>query len=196
MVESMSRFMTPKLMPYLGSGERVSRQGGRDSVIAIYQVFDTADAPMTLGLGNDAIWKRFWQAVGRPEVGAEPSYASNKDRRARREEIVQVIAGILRAKPRAHWLELLAEARVPAGPIQRVDEVAQDPALHESGFIYRAQGPDGDIPQVGLGIRFDGRTEGTSAPPPKLGAHTEDILRGWLGCDAERIGQLRNEQII
>lgn len=196
MVESMSRFMTPKLMPYLGSGELARRAGGRDSVIAIYQVFETADAPMTLGLGNDAIWKRFWEAVGRPEVAADPAYASNKNRRAKREDIVQVIGALLKTKPRAHWLDLLAEARVPAGPIQRVDEVAQDPALHESGFIYRAQGPDGDIPQVGLGIRFDGRTEGTATPPPKLGAHTEQILRTWLDCDAARIEQLRTQQII
>ena len=196
MVESMSRFMTPKLMPYLGSGELARRAGGRDSVIAIYQVFETADAPMTLGLGNDAIWKRFWEAVGRPEVGANAAYASNKDRRAKREEIVGVIAQLLKTKPRAHWLDLLASARVPAGPIQRVDEVAQDPALHESGFIYRTQGPDGDIPQVGLGIRFDGRTEGSGTPPPKLGAHTEDVLRNWIGCEPAAIDQLRTQQII
>jgi crotonobetainyl-CoA:carnitine CoA-transferase CaiB-like acyl-CoA transferase len=196
MVESMSRFMTPKLMPYLGSGDLARRAGGRDSVIAIYQVFETADAPMTLGLGNDAIWKRFWEAVGRPAVGIDSAYASNQDRRAKREEIVQTIGELLKTKPRAHWLDLLASARVPAGPIQRVDEVAQDPALHESGFIYRTKGPDGDIPQVGLGIRFDGRTEGTAVPPPKLGAHTEHILRTWLACDPARIAQLRSQQII
>lgn len=196
MVESMSRFMTPKLMPYLGSGELSRRAGGRDSVIAIYQVFDTADSPMTLGLGNDAIWKRFWEAVGRAEIGTNPDYAGNAGRRAKREDIVKIIAELLRAKPRAHWLALLGRARVPAGPIQRLDEVAHDPALHESGFIYRTQGHDGDIPQVGLGIRFDGRTEGTGAPPPKLGSHTEQILRTWLECDGLQIDQLRTQQII
>jgi crotonobetainyl-CoA:carnitine CoA-transferase CaiB-like acyl-CoA transferase len=196
MVESMSRFMVPKLMPYLGSGEVARRAGGRDSVIAIYQVFATADAPMTLGLGNDAIWQRFWEAVGRPEVGLDPAYGSNAQRRAKRDEIVEAIGELLKTKPRAHWLDLLASARVPAGPIQRVDEVAQDPALHESGFIYRTEGPDGHIPQVGLGIRFDGRTEGTGMPPPKLGAHTEQVLRTWLHCDAARIAQLRTQQII
>ena len=196
MVESMSRFMTPKLMPYLGSGDLARRAGGRDSVIAIYQVFETADDPMTLGLGNDAIWKRFWEAVGQPEVGADPAFSSNAERRAKRDDIVQRIGEILQAQPRGHWLDLLAKARVPAGPIQRVDEVALDPALHESGFIYRTEGPDGDIPQVGLGIRFDGHTEGTGAPPPKLGSHTEQILRGWLECDAARIDHLRTQQII
>jgi len=190
MVHSMSRFMAPRLMPYLGSGELARRSGGRDSVIAIYQVFETADAPMTLGLGNDAIWKRFWKAVGQPEAAADPGYASNQDRRARRAEIVEQIAALLRTQARAHWLALLAEARVPAGPIQRLDELAQDPALHASGFLYRSAGPDGDIPQVGLGIQFDGRSEGTAAPP-KLGAHTEEVLRSWLGRDTAQIAQLR-----
>lgn len=196
MVESMSRFMAPRLMPYLGSGEVMRRSGGRDSVIAIYQVFETADGPMTLGLGNDAIWKRFWEAVGQPEFADRPEYGSNVQRRAKREEIVQVIAQVLRTKPRAHWLELLAAARVPAGPIQRMDEVVADPGLQESGFVYRMEGPDGPIPQIGLGIRFDGRTEGTATPPPRLGEHTEHILRTWLACEATDIEQLRAQRII
>jgi crotonobetainyl-CoA:carnitine CoA-transferase CaiB-like acyl-CoA transferase len=196
MVESMSRFMAPRLMPYLGSGELSRRSGGRDSVIAIYQVFETADEPMTLGLGNDAIWKRFWEAVGQPAMAAKPEFASNVQRRGARAEIVEIIAQVLRGKPRAHWLELFAEARVPAGPIQRLDELAQDPGLRDAGFVYRSAGPDGAIPQVGLGIRFDGRTEGTTLPPPKLGAHTEDILRSWLDCGSREIEQLRAQRVI
>lgn len=196
MVESMSRFMTPKLMPYLGSGQRATRAGGRDSVIAIYQVFETSDGPMTLGLGNNAIWTRFWEAVGHSDIGSRPEYGTNAERRAKREQIVQLIAGILIDKPRAHWLALLAEARVPAGPIHRLDEVANDVAMHQSGFLYRSSGPDGEIPQVGLGIRFDGHTEGTDRPPPKLGMHTDLVLRDWLAMDTVEIDQLRSNRII
>jgi crotonobetainyl-CoA:carnitine CoA-transferase CaiB-like acyl-CoA transferase len=195
MVESMSRFMAPRLMPYLGSGELSRRSGGRDSVIAVYQVFDTADEPMTLGLGNDAIWKRFWEAVGRPEAATDEAFGTNAKRRANRAQIVEQIATLLRTQPRAHWLALLGPARVPAGPIHRLDELAQDGALHESGFLYRTPGPGGDVPQVGLGIRFDGNTEGT-AVPPRLGEHTEQVLREWLDCDRARLDQLRAERVI
>jgi len=196
MVESMSRFMTPRLMPYLASGEVSRRSGGRDSVIAIYQVFETADMPMTLGLGNDAIWKRFWVTVGRPEVGSDPEYASNAQRRERRDDIVKIIAELLLTQPRAHWLKILGESRVPAGPIQRLDELAADVGLHASGFLYTTNGPDGLLPQVGLGIKFDGQAEGTQIPPPKLGAHTDSVLQTWLDFDAVKIQQLRVQRAI
>jgi crotonobetainyl-CoA:carnitine CoA-transferase CaiB-like acyl-CoA transferase len=195
MVESMSRFMAPRIMPYLGSGELSRRSGGRDSVIAVYQVFGTADEPMTLGLGNDAIWTRFWEAVGQPEVAHDDAFSTNAKRRTSRDQIVQQIADLLRRKPRAHWLDVLGRARVPAGPIHRLDELARDSALHEAGFIYRTEGPDGAVPQVGLGIRFDGKTEGT-AVPPRLGEHTEQVLRSWLACEPARLEQLRAERII
>src|SRR3954462_4326880 len=87
MIDSMTRFMAPRIVPYLGSGEVPKRTGARDSVIAVYQTFDTRDDPITLGLGNDGIWRRFWEAVGRPETGNEPRYAKNADRRAARAEI-------------------------------------------------------------------------------------------------------------
>jgi crotonobetainyl-CoA:carnitine CoA-transferase CaiB-like acyl-CoA transferase len=192
----MTRFLAPRIVSYLGSGELPRRSGAKDSVIAVYQVFDTADEPMTLGLGNDAIWKRFWKAVDQPDVGGDPRFASNAQRRAGRDEIVARIAAVLRSRPRAHWLALLAKERVPAGPIHRLAELAQDPALHKTGFLYRAEGPDGPIPQVGLGIRFDGHAEGTQTPPPKLGADTEHVLRTWLGCDPAELEQLRAQRVI
>ena len=196
MVESMSRFISPRLMPHLGSGEMYRRSGGRDSVIAIYQVFETADDPMTLGLGNDAIWQRFWDTVGQSEVAHNPAYASNAQRRQARPELVDMIAKVLLTKPRAEWLEMFTKARVPAGPIQRLDELARDKALQQAGFIYRTKGPDGDIPQVGLGIRFDGQTEGTQVPPPKLGADTQTVLQDCLALDESAMTQLRAQAII
>jgi len=196
MMESMSRFMAPRLVPYLGTGELMRRSGGRDSVIAIYQVFETADEPMTLALGNDAIWRRFWAAVGEPEVADTVDYATNALRRAARETIVKRISSLLLTQPRAHWLLVLGEARVPAGPIQRLDQFATDPELRERGFLYASLRGDLRIPQVGLGIRFDGCTEGSQVPPPVLGADTEAVLESWLSLGAEEIAQLRTQHII
>jgi crotonobetainyl-CoA:carnitine CoA-transferase CaiB-like acyl-CoA transferase len=196
MMESMARFMAPRLLPYLGTGEVMRRSGGRDSVIAIYQAFETADEPMTLALGNDAIWRRFWAAVGEPQVADTVDYATNALRRASRETIVKRISALLLTQPRAHWLRVLGEARVPAGPIQRLDQFAMDPELQDRGFLYASERGDSRLPQVGLGIRFDGCTEGSQIPPPTLGSDTDAVLKSWLSLGADEIAQLRMQHII
>jgi len=196
MVDSMTRFMSQRIVPYLGSGEVPQRSGGRESVISVYQTFDTADEPLTLGLGNDAIWKRFWQAVGRPAYGEEARFATNADRRRERPEIIREIQAVLKMRRRDEWLPIFVQAQVPAGPVNRVDQVAADPHLLERGLIYTAQSGERRIPQVGLGMGIDGSRASYRLPPPRLGEHTTATLRDVLGYDDARITQLRQQKII
>jgi len=178
LVDSMTRFLSCRIMPYLGSGDVPTRSGGKDSVIAIYQAFETADFPMTLALGNDNLWQRFWDAVGEPDAAHEPGLTSNSDRREKRAEIVARISAILCTKPRAHWLDLFRAARVPAGPINSVDQVIEDEALLARGMFYRVKGDDGRlVPQVGTGIVIDGAHNVPRSAPPRLGEHTDAVLR-------------------
>jgi len=196
MVESMTRLLTPRIVTYLGSGEVPRRTGAKDSVIAIYQSFDTADLPITLGLGNDGIWSRFWDVVGDPAFGADPRFATNADRHRHRPEIVTRIGPLLAAQPRAHWLERLEKAKVPAGPINRVDEIASDPELIDRGFLYQLMRGSLRVPQVGLGIGIDGSPAAPRMPPPALGEHSDEVLRELAGLDAKDIGRLREQGVI
>lgn len=196
LVESMTRFLSCRIVPFLGSGEMPRRSGGKDSVIAIYQAFDTADHPITLGLGNDAIWDRFWTALGRPEISKCRQYASNQGRRAHRAAIVAEIQQILRQQPRSHWLHLLAEARVPAGPINRLDEVVADIELQRRGLFYNLAVDDCLIPQVGTGIQIDSTVNGARLAPPKLGSSTVQVLREVAGLSEKEIEILREQDAI
>lgn len=193
LVDSMTRFMTPQLISYLGSGNLPRRSGGRDSVIAVYQVFHAADAPLTLGLGNDNIWRRFWTAVGKPEVAEEESWNSNIKRRENRPEIVDKIAGILKTRNRDDWLELFAENGVPAGPLNRLDEVSADPLLQGRGLFYKTTDANGvGLPQVNTGIEVDGSANSPRNMAPALGADGARVLRDVLGYDEARIGELHS----
>jgi crotonobetainyl-CoA:carnitine CoA-transferase CaiB-like acyl-CoA transferase len=192
LVESMTRFMGPRIASYLGSGDVPGRSGGTDSVIAIYQTFEAADAPLTLGLGNDNIWKRFWRAVGEPAMAEDAAYASNQLRRAARPELVARIAAILKTKPRAHWLGVFEKAGVPAGPINRLDEIAADPELIARGLFYRI----GKAPQVGTGIQVDGAANAPRNLAPRLGADTEHVLRDLLAKSEEEVTRLREAKVI
>ena len=192
----MTRFMAPRIVPYLGSGEIPQRTGAKDSVIAVYQAFDTQDKPLTLALGNDAIWKRFWQAVGQAAKGEDARHASNADRRAARAEIVADIQGILKTRPRDVWLDLFVAAKVPAGPVNSVDDLCLDPDLLARGLLYTAESGGRRVPQVGFGIGIDGSNATYRSPPPKLGEHTAAVLRDWLGYDAQAVASLRLQKVI
>lgn len=196
LVESMTRLLACRIVPYLATQELPRRSGGKDSVIAIYQVFDTADLPVTLGLGSDAIWERFWAALGQPDVARNERYGSNVKRRAHRSEIVALIQGILDTKPRDHWLALFSKARVPAGPIYRIDELAADTALQQRGLFYTLEADGRQIPQVGTGFQVDGAANVPRMAPPKLGASTDEILRDVAKLKDDQIAALKRGGVI
>jgi crotonobetainyl-CoA:carnitine CoA-transferase CaiB-like acyl-CoA transferase len=196
LVDSMTRFLACRILPYLGSAGVPTRSGGKDSVIAIYQSFETADDPITLGLGSDNLWQRFWEAVGQPDIAEFPGMKTNADRRQHRQAIVARIAKILREKPRSHWLALLRGARIPAGPINRVDQVVADEALLARGMFYRAANPgERSVPQVGTGIIVDGISNSPRLMPPRLGDHTDDVLQGLLGIKETELRNLAEKSI-
>lgn len=196
LVESMTRFMSPRLVSYLGSGDLPGRSGGKDSVIAVYQTFDTADLPLTVGIGNNGIWRRFCEAVGVPGWAVEPRFADNAKRQHARPEIVGRIQQILLARPRMEWLDAFAKARVPAGPINRLDEVAADQGLRDRGMVYALPHEDGVVPQVNLGIHIDGQCAVPTRSPPGLGEHTETILKELAGLTDGDIAGFRLAGVI
>lgn len=196
LVESMTRFLTCRITPYLGSGEVPKRSGGTDSVIAIYQAFETKDDPITLGLGTDGIFRRFWKAVGKPDYADNPEFHNNAERRRHRARIVADIQDVLFDKTASEWLDVFAAARVPAGPINSVADVSADPHLQDRGLFYALEDNGRSVPQVGLGIHANGRKAVPHSLPPKLGADTEAVLAETLGYDAGKIAALRGTKTI
>jgi crotonobetainyl-CoA:carnitine CoA-transferase CaiB-like acyl-CoA transferase len=197
LVDSITRLLTCRIASYLGSGELPTRSGGTDSVIAIYQTFATADEPITLALGNDNLWQRFWAAVGDPAYAESDEFRTNADRRRNRAQIVSRIASVLREKPRSHWLAVLREARIPAGPINDLSQVVADEAMLARGMFYRvALESGGSMPQVGTGIVIDGECASPRSPPAALGENTDDILERLLGLTEHERHTLEQEKII
>lgn len=176
LTESMTRFLACRISSFMGSGEIPKRSGGMDSVIAIYQAFETKDFAITLGLGSDAIWKRFWAAVDSPDYAENPDYATNAKRREHRAQIVADIQKILVGRSRADWLNIFAKARVPAGPINSVDQVVADPGFHERSLIAALDDAGRLTPHIGLGIHVDGQPAMPRSAAPKLGADTDAVL--------------------
>lgn len=196
LTESMIRFLAPRIVPYLGSGKVPTRTGGSDSVIAIYQAFETADLPLTLALGNDAIWRRFWTAVEHPDLADMPGTETNAARRVGRQEIVARIQEVLLTRRRDEWMARFRLAKVPAGPINRVDEVVEDKHFRARGLFFDIKEEGVALPQVGLGIRVDDTISTYRSGPPRLGEHSGTVLVDILGYTSQQVEELRGLSVI
>lgn len=118
--------MAPRIASYLAGEAEPAPSGGTDSVLAVYQAFETADRPIVVAVGNDALWGRFCDAVGLPELATDPALATNQGRREERPRILPAVAERLAQRPAAEWLARLGKAAIPAYVIQSLSEVVAD----------------------------------------------------------------------
>ncbi len=139
--------MANQAMNYFASGEAPARTGNFHPNLAPYQVFEAADGHVIVATGNDAQFRRFCTVVGRSDLAADPAYATNAGRVAQREALAAALTEGTRAMTKAALLAACEAEGVPAGPINRMDEVFADPQV------------------VARGMRLDfGATQGLRSP--------------------------------
>ena len=180
----------------LVSGDDPPRQGNTHPNIVPYQPFEAADKPLVIAVGNDRQFARLAELCGHAEWAADARFATNAARVANRAEIVGLIAASIRQKPAADWFHRLDAAGIPAGPINKVSEaLAEVQAQHRQVLRAMSGGALGDVPTVGSPIRLDGTRCDSDLPPPALGEHTAEVLRG-LQLSAEEIAELQSKGVI
>src|SRR5690349_849327 len=111
------------------------RWGNAHPNLVPYQLFETADRPLALAVGNDAQWQACCGVLGLDEAAADGRFLTNAGRVQYREEVVAAVAGALRRRPAAEWLERLAAAGVPAGIVRRVSEALAEVAADAASGI-------------------------------------------------------------
>jgi crotonobetainyl-CoA:carnitine CoA-transferase CaiB-like acyl-CoA transferase len=189
--------MAPRIASFLAGEPEPRPSGASDSVLSIYQAFQTADRPIVLAVGNDAMWVRLCEILALGELARDPQLDSNAGRRARREEILAAVSERLRTRTASAWLAALAQAGIPAASIQFLSEVTSDPHVRARGSIDRERHPvAGEVELVSPPWRLasDGGAP-RRAPAPTLGADTVAVLRD-AGLARERIEQLQEGGVI
>lgn len=178
-------------------GKRVPRRTGTAHPnIQPQRTFHCADGDIVLVVGNDGQFATLCEVIGRPELATDPAYATNGKRVRNQAELDPILEAVFAAQPRAHWLARLKEAGVPAGSINAVDEVFEDPQVRHRGMLRHLPHPvAGEVPQVMNPLRFGEATLRVDRAPPVLGQHTEEVLAS-LGLSAEQIGDYRRRNII
>jgi formyl-CoA transferase len=184
-------------MNYLVSGVPPRRAGNAHQNIVPYQVFACADGHLILAVGNDSQFARFCDVAGKPEWARDPRYAQNAERVRRRDELVPMVAEVVRTRTQAAWLAALEAVGVPCGPINRLDQVFADPQVRARGMRVDLPHPlSGTVAQVANPLNFSGTPVAYTQAPPLLGEHTVSVLRDRLSLTDDTLAELAARDII
>ena len=179
LLEADLAFMAPRIASYLAGEPEPEPCGGTDSVVAIYQRFETVDRPVVVAVGNDRLWTKACAALGLDELGSDPDLATNAGRRARRTEVVDRIQNELARLTSTEALAALQSAGVPCSLILSLSEVVGDPqVLDRDAIVEQVHPVAGPVRLVAnpwvLGSAKDARVRST--PAPSRGEHGRQIL--------------------
>ncbi|MFK0083948.1 CaiB/BaiF CoA transferase family protein [Glutamicibacter sp. NPDC090743] len=193
--EAMFSMMESLLPDHGAYGETRTRTGGRMEGIAPSNAYACADGASIVVAGNgDGIYRRYMEAIGRPELGADPRLQGNAQRWEAREMLDAAIGQWAASVDSSTALAILDAAGVPAGPIYTAKDIANEPQYISRNMIQHLDVSTGEETLQGVG--FPGIVPvmgGTSLPirnlGPDLGEHTEQVLGGLLGMTDAQIAQ-------
>jgi crotonobetainyl-CoA:carnitine CoA-transferase CaiB-like acyl-CoA transferase len=177
---------------YLVSGKTPVQSGNAHPNVVPYQAFATRDGHLILAVGNDSQFARFGTLVGHPAWGSDPRFITNSARIANRAELTPEIARIMATKTTAEWGEALEAARIPHGPINRIDQALSDPQAVHRGLVTDA----GGRPAIASPLRLSDSPADAGTAPPVLGADTASVLTQLLGLKPADIERLRAADIL
>jgi crotonobetainyl-CoA:carnitine CoA-transferase CaiB-like acyl-CoA transferase len=182
---------------YLTSGAMPARQGNAHLQIVPYQAFQTADDWLILAVGNDGQWLHFCAAAERPDLAGDARFATNTQRVIHRGELVPLIEALMRSRQSSDWQQRLVKAGVPHAPVlDHAQLFALEQAKQRGLKVTVRDGAGQVVDLAGAPFHVDGAALPPPTMPPRLGEHTDEVLRDLLGLDTERIAGLRRAKVV
>ena len=180
---------------YLVSGQRPRRFGNAHPNIVPYQLFNTADGAIALGVGNDRQYARFCELAGVPHL-AQGEYAANAGRLPHRDAVITELRPVLATRTTEEWARLLEAEGIPCGVVRAVDEVFEHPQARAREMVCVIEHPTaGSVRLAGLPYKLSETPLTIYRHPPLLGEHTDEVL-AELGYDTAGISTLRADGVI
>lgn len=197
LLDTQVSLLANQAMNWLVGGLVPTRLGNGHPNVVPYRCFATADGHVIVAVGNDGQFRSLCRLLGRQDLLDDARYASNAGRQTNRAALEATLADSIAAWPSATLIARLAEAGVPGGPINCVDQVFADPQIEARELVRRIEMDDGtNIPMVGFPAKLSATPASYRHAPPRLGGQTGQVLHDLLGMDADTVDDLSRRRII
>ena len=167
--------------------------------IVPFQNFEAADGWLVVAAAKQKFWEKLCEAIGRPELAADPRFATMSGRNEHRDELVPELARVFRERAVADWLEVLVGAGIPAARVNSVEEALEDPQTVARDDIVEHDHPTlGRVRSIRTPLRLSDGEESLERPAergPFRGEHTEQVLREICGYGPERLQALADSGV-
>ena len=179
------------------TGEDPAPMGSSHPNIVPYGSFPASDGSIIIAVLSESFWGKFCEALERPDLAADPRFASPTLRRDRRDEVDGLIADVTRTRTVAEWQERLTKADVPHAPVLGLNAALAHPqALAREMVVTAEHATIGPMKVIGRPVKFPGAKQPPVTAPPTIGQHTAEVLRAQLGYSDGEIEALTRAGII
>ena len=169
---------------YTAEGVVPGPVGSRHATITPFQAFKTKDGNIIIAAGNDSLFVRLCNALGKPAMGLDPNYLTNDGRRTKQKQLEAEIEAILADKTTTEWIKIIGDAGVPCGPINNIAQALQHPQVEARNMLVTVpDGEGGTLKVSGNALKMSAFTDPpTRDAAPDLDANRAAILKE-LGLD-------------
>ena len=197
LLESSAAILANVASNYLIGGVEPRRMGNAHFNIAPYEVFRARDRWLTLGALNQRQWENLCAVVDRPQIIADPLFATNQDRVANRESLAEVLNEAFAARDAREWIKELHQVGIPSGVINSIEDVFNHPQAQERDLKIEIDHPTiGEVEFPGFPYKFSDTPAQVRRPPPLLGEHTEEVLVELLGYSPQEVASYQERGVV